>query len=107
MIYSKKVIVVLPAYNAGKTLEKTYREIDLQVVDEVVLVDDASKDNTIEIAKKLGIFHIITHDKNKGYGGNQKSCYKHALNLGADIVIMLHTDYQYNPKLVCSMGYLI
>ena len=106
MICGKKVIVVLPAYNAAKTLEKTYRDIDLEVVDEVILVDDASKDNTVEIAKGLGI-HVISHDRNKGYGGNQKSCYKQALKMGADIVIMLHPDYQYNPKLIPSMAYLI
>ena len=106
MICGKKVIVVLPAYNAAKTLEKTYRDIDLEVVDEVILVDDASKDNTVEIAKRLGI-HVISHDRNKGYGGNQKSCYKQALKMGADIVIMLHPDYQYNPKLIPSMAYLI
>lgn len=106
MICGKKVIVVLPAYNAAKTLEKTYRDIDLEVVDEVILVDDASKDNTVAIAKGLGI-HVISHDRNKGYGGNQKSCYKQALKMGADIVIMLHPDYQYNPKLIPSMAYLI
>ena len=107
MIKGKKVIVVLPAYNAAKTLEITYSEIDFNVVDEVILVDDASKDDTIEIGKRLGIKHIIKHDRNYGYGGNQKTCYTHALKLGADIVIMLHPDYQYNPKLIPSMAYLI
>jgi glycosyltransferase involved in cell wall biosynthesis len=107
MTYGKKVVVVLPAYNAAKTLEKTYREIDFNIVDDVILVDDASKDDTVAVAEKLGITHIIRHDKNKGYGGNQKSCYRHALSIGADIVIMLHPDYQYNPKLIPSMTYLI
>jgi glycosyltransferase involved in cell wall biosynthesis len=107
MIHGKKVVVVLPAYNAAKTLEKTYREIDFTIVDCVVLVDDASKDETITVAENLGIAHIIKHDKNKGYGANQKSCYNYALKLGAEIVIMLHPDYQYNPKLIPSMAYLI
>jgi glycosyltransferase involved in cell wall biosynthesis len=107
MINGKKVVVVLPAYNAAKTLEKTYREIDFNIVDEVILVDDASKDETVEVGKQLGIHHIIKHDRNYGYGGNQKTCYKQALKLGADIVIMLHPDYQYNPKLIPSMAYLI
>jgi len=107
MINGKKIVVVLPAYNAAKTLEKTYREIDFDIVDEVILVDDASKDNTIAVAENLGITHIVKHDKNKGYGGNQKSCYNYALKIGADIVIMLHPDYQYNPKLIPSMAYLI
>jgi len=107
MINGKKIIVVLPAYNAAKTLEITYREIDFSVVDDVILVDDASKDETIEVAKKLGMHHILKHDRNWGYGGNQKTCYNHALQLGADIVIMLHPDYQYNPKLIPSMAYLI
>ena len=107
MVHGKKVVVVLPAYNAAKTLEKTYKEIDFEIVDEVILVDDASKDNTISVAQSLGINHIVRHDKNKGYGGNQKSCYNYALKIGADIVIMLHPDYQYNPKLIPSMVYLI
>jgi len=107
MVHGKKVVVVLPAYNAAKTLEKTYKEIDFEIVDEVILVDDASKDNTISVAESLGINHIVKHDRNKGYGGNQKSCYNYALNIGADIVIMLHPDYQYNPKLIPSMVYLI
>jgi glycosyltransferase involved in cell wall biosynthesis len=107
MINGKKVVVVLPAYNAAKTLEKTYKEIDFNVVDEVILVDDASKDNTVEVAQSLGIKYIIKHTSNSGYGGNQKSCYKLALKLGADVVIMLHPDYQYNPKLIPSMAYLI
>src|SRR5678816_770683 len=107
MIQGKKVVVVLPAYNAAKTLEKTYREIDFNVVDDVILVDDNSKDETIEVAKSLGVRHILKHERNWGYGGNQKTCYQHALSLGADIVIMLHPDYQYNPKLIPSMAYLI
>jgi glycosyltransferase involved in cell wall biosynthesis len=107
MIKNKKIVVVLPAYNAEKTLERTYNEIPFDIVDDVVLVDDCSKDNTIEVAKKIGIKHIIRHDRNKGYGGNQKTCYDTALKLGADIVIMLHPDYQYTPKLIHSMAYLI
>ncbi|MDF2437827.1 MAG: glycosyl transferase family 2 [Bacteroidota bacterium] len=107
MILGKKLVVVLPAYNAGLTIEKTYNEIPFDIVDEVILVDDASKDNTIEVAQKTGIKHIIRHEKNKGYGGNQKTCYDKALSLGADIVIMLHPDYQYTPKLIPSMANLI
>ena len=107
MLHQKKIVVVLPAYNAAKTLERTYREIPFDLVDDVVLVDDVSKDNTIEVAAQLGIKHIIKHDRNKGYGGNQKSCYNKALELGADIVVMLHPDYQYTPKLLPSMCYLI
>lgn len=107
MINGQKVVVVLPAYNAAKTLSRTYREIDRSLVDEVILVDDASKDNTIAVAKDIGITHIVCHDKNKGYGGNQKSCYKRALELGADIVVMLHPDYQYTPALIAPMVSLI
>jgi glycosyltransferase involved in cell wall biosynthesis len=107
MLNNKKIIVVLPAYNAALTLEKTYREIPFEIVDEVILVDDASKDNTVELAKALGVRHIIIHDQNKGYGGNQKSCYNKALELGADIVIMLHPDYQYTPKLIHAMSSII
>jgi glycosyltransferase involved in cell wall biosynthesis len=103
MYKGQKVIVVLPAYNAAKTLEITYNEIPFELVDHVVLVDDASKDDTIEKARELGIQHIIRHEKNKGYGGNQKSCYKKALELGGDIVIMLHPDYQYTPQLLTAM----
>lgn len=97
----------MPAYNASKTLEDTYGEIDFSIVDEVVLVDDASKDNTLEIAQKIGIKHIIRHEKNLGYGGNQKSCYKKAIELKADVIIMVHPDYQYTPKLIPSMAFLI
>lgn len=107
MVYGKKIIVVLPAYNAEKTLAKTYSEIDKTIVDDIVLVDDASSDKTVITANSLGISHIITHSKNKGYGANQKSCYKKALELGADIVIMLHPDYQYTPLLIPSISYII
>ncbi len=107
MINGKKVVVVMPAYNASKTLEGTYMEINQDIVDEVILVDDASSDNTVEVAKRIGIKHIIRHERNLGYGGNQKSCYNKALNLGADIVIMVHPDYQYTPKLIPTMSYMI
>jgi glycosyltransferase involved in cell wall biosynthesis len=107
MYKGKKVIVVLPAYNAALTLEKTYKEIPFDLVDEVILCDDASKDNTSELAKDIGIRHVITHEKNKGYGGNQKSLYNKALELGGDIVIMLHPDYQYTPKLIPAMVNII
>ena len=107
MIKSKKVVVVMPAYNASKTLEKTYAEIPFPLVDEVILVDDYGSDNTYQLAKKLGINHVIRHQYNKGYGGNQKTCYNKALELNADIVVMLHPDYQYTPKLIESMCYLI
>ena len=107
MILGKKLVVVLPAYNAALTLEKTYKEIPFDIVDDVILVDDASKDNTVEVGNKLGIRHIIRHEQNKGYGGNQKSCYDKALAIGADIVIMLHPDYQYTPLLIPSMANLI
>jgi len=107
MLLGKKIVVVMPAYNAGQTLEKTYQEIDRSIVDEVVLVDDASKDNTVEVARQIGIEHVIVHEKNKGYGGNQKSCYKKALDIGADVVVMLHPDYQYTPKLIPSMTRMI
>lgn len=107
MINNKKVIIVLPAYNAEFTLEKTFSEIPFEIVDDVVLVDDASSDRTIETAKKLKINHIVEHKKNIGYGGNQKTCYNMALSLGADIIIMLHPDYQYTPKLITAMASLI
>lgn len=107
MINGKKVIVVLPAYNAAKTLEKTYREIPMDLVDEVVLVDDNSSDDTVAKGLEIGIKHIVKHEKNTGYGGNQKSCYRKALELGGDIVIMVHPDYQYTPKLVASMAHII
>ena len=107
MINNKKIVVVLPAYNAALTLKRTYDEIPFDIVDDVVLVDDCSKDNTVEVAKEIGIKHVITHVKNKGYGGNQKTCYDKALSLGADIVVMLHPDYQYTPKLIQSLAYLL
>lgn len=107
MIVGKKLIVILPAYNASKTLEKTYNEIPFDIVDDVVLVDDKSRDNTAEVARKIGIKHVILHESNKGYGGNQKTCYNKALELGADIVVMLHPDYQYTPRLIESMAYII
>lgn len=107
MINGKIITVVLPAYNAAKTLEMTYREIPFDIVDEVVLVDDLSKDETVRLAKSMGIKHIIQHNENQGYGGNQKSCYNKALELNSDIVVMLHPDYQYTPKLIHSMCYLI
>src|SRR5437868_939593 len=100
MLNGKKIVVVLPAYNAARTLEVTYREIPFEIIDEVVLVDDASRDDTAKIAAQLGIHHVIIHENNIGYGGNQKSCYDKALAIGADIVIMLHPDYQYTPKLI-------
>ena len=106
MIRGKKIIVILPAYNAEKTLGMTYREIPFDIVDDVLLVDDASSDKTADMAKSLGIKTIV-HPENKGYGGNQKTCYREALKLGADIVIMLHPDYQYTPKLIPAMAYLI
>ncbi|MFH2142779.1 MAG: glycosyltransferase family 2 protein [Bacteroidota bacterium] len=107
MINGKKIIVVLPAYNAEKTLESTYKEIPFDIVDEVLLVDDRSNDRTVEVAHALGINHVIKHEKNKGYGGNQKTCYNKSVELKADIVVMLHPDYQYTPKLIHSMCYLI
>jgi len=107
MISNKKVVVVLPAYNAEHTLERTYEEIPFDVVDEVVLVDDSSSDHTVEQAQKLNIKHVIKHDINKGYGGNQKTCYDKALELGGDIIIMLHPDYQYTPKLITAMASII
>lgn len=107
MYKNKKVIVVLPAYNAEQTLEKTYNEIPRDLVDIVILCDDASRDNTYSVAKSIGIEHVIKHEKNKGYGGNQKTLYKKALELNGDIVIMLHPDYQYTPKLIPSMVNII
>jgi glycosyltransferase involved in cell wall biosynthesis len=107
MINGKKIVVVLPAYNAALTLKRTYDEIPFDIVDDVVLVDDHSKDNTAEVGRELGIKHVIRHETNKGYGGNQKTCYDKALEIGADIVIMLHPDYQYTPKLIQSMSHLI
>lgn len=99
--------MVLPAYNASQTLADTYHDIPFDIVDDVVLVDDASSDATVRVAKELGITHIVVHPQNRGYGGNQKSCYDKAISLGADIIIMLHPDYQYEPKLIPSMAHLI
>jgi glycosyltransferase involved in cell wall biosynthesis len=107
MLNGKRICVVLPAYNAAETLEMTYNEIPFDIVDDVVLVDDASKDATTELGKKLGIKHLIRHENNRGYGGNQKSCYEKALGLNADIIIMLHPDYQYTPKLIHSLSAVI
>src|SRR5258705_12894179 len=107
MVNGIKVVVVLPAYNAAQTLEKTYSEIPPGIADEVVLVDDASSDGTAALARKLGIRHIIQHDRNKGYGGNQKSCYDKAMELDGGIIVMLHPDYQYTPKLIPVMVHII
>lgn len=107
MLNGKKIVVVLPAYKAELTLERTYKEIPFDIVDDVVLVDDNSPDGTVAKGKELGIRHIVKHEINKGYGGNQKSCYKKALEIGADIVIMLHPDYQYTPKLITAISSII
>ncbi len=107
MLHGKKIVVVLPAYRAEKTLELTYNDIPMDIVDEIILVDDCSDDLTIEEAKRLGIKNIVVHEENLGYGANQKTCYKEALRLGADIVVMLHPDYQYPPKLVTAMASMI
>jgi glycosyltransferase involved in cell wall biosynthesis len=107
MYQGKKVVVVMPAYNAEKTLQNTYNEIPHSIVDDVILVDDASSDNTVVVAAALGIRHIIRHEKNLGYGGNQKSCYNAALEINADIIIMLHPDYQYTPRLIPAMCSII
>ncbi|MEM7496724.1 MAG: glycosyltransferase family 2 protein [Pseudomonadota bacterium] len=106
MILGQRVCVVLPAYNAAATLKATYRDLPRDVVDDIVLVDDASPDNTVEVAEELGI-HVVRHPKNRGYGGNQKTCYRTALDRGADIVVMVHPDYQYSPKLVTAMSSMI
>lgn len=107
MINGRKVVVVMPAYNAEQTLRKTYMDIPFDVVDEVVLVDDASSDDTVRVAREIGINKVIVHDRNLGYGGNQKTCYRTAIELGADIIIMVHPDYQYTPKLITAMCSLI
>jgi glycosyltransferase involved in cell wall biosynthesis len=107
LLNNKRIVVVMPAYNAYKTLERTYNELPFEIVDDVILVDDCSSDNTYTKAKKLGIKHIIRHDKNTGYGGNQKSCYQKASEIGADVIIMVHPDYQYDPRLVTSLASLI
>jgi glycosyltransferase involved in cell wall biosynthesis len=105
VINGKRIMVVLPAYNAGRTLERTISEIPPGIVDDLLLVDDASGDDTVEVARRLGIAHVV-HPENRGYGGNQKTCYTEALQRGADIVIMLHPDYQYSPKLIGAMAWL-
>lgn len=107
MLFGKKIIVVMPAYNAEKTIAQTIAEIPLDLVDEYVVVDDASTDNTLQVASTLNVKNLIKHDKNRGYGGNQKTCYDTALGLNGDIVIMLHPDYQYTPKLIPSMAHMI
>jgi len=106
MLHQKKIVVVMPAYNAAKTLEMTYHEIPQDVVDEVILVDDASRDDTAAKALELGI-HTIIHRENRGYGGNQKTCYAEALSKGADVVVMLHPDYQYSPRLITAMASMV
>jgi glycosyltransferase involved in cell wall biosynthesis len=106
MISGFRLVVVLPAYNAEKTLERTLREVPPGLVDEYLLVDDASRDDTAELARKLGLACIV-HPENRGYGGNQKTCYAGALERGADIVVMLHPDYQYSPKLLGAMAWLV
>ncbi|QMU62983.1 MAG: glycosyltransferase [Flavobacteriaceae bacterium] len=107
MIHGKKISVILPAYNATKTLRKTYEEIPKDIVDTVILVDDFSTDNTFELAKEIGIDHVIKHEKNRGYGANQKTCYHKALELNTDIIVMLHPDYQYTPRILPAMAYMI
>jgi glycosyltransferase involved in cell wall biosynthesis len=102
LFHNHKIVVVMPAYNAARTIERTYREIPLDLVDEVIVTDDASHDETVEIARRLGL-HTLVHERNRGYGGNQKTCYTEALRLGADVVVMLHPDYQYTPKLIPAM----
>jgi len=106
MVHGKRVVVVMPAYNAAETLEKTVAEVPLEYVDEIILVDDASRDNTVALANRLGLTTVV-HPANRGYGGNQKTCYTEALKRGADIVVMLHPDYQYSPKLLLAMASLI
>lgn len=106
MLGGRRVTVVLPAYNAARTLERTCREIPSDIVDDIILTDDASHDDTIAIARSLGL-HVIQHDRNRGYGGNQKTCYTAALERGADIVVMLHPDYQYTPRLIAAMAAML
>jgi len=106
MLHGRKIVVVLPAYFAASTLERTYAEIPRDIVDEVLLVDDASTDGTLELARSLGI-RALQHEKNRGYGANQKTCYRAALELGADIVVMLHPDYQYDPRLISAMAAMV
>ena len=107
MLEGKKIVVVMPAYNAAKTIARTLNEIPKHIVDEIILVDDFSNDNTIEVSKLLGLKHVIAHPYNKGYGGNQKTCFNYALSLNADIIVLLHPDYQYTPKLIISIAGMI
>jgi len=107
MLNNKKIVALLPAYNAAKTLENTYKEIPFDIVDDVILVDDFSSDETIAVANRIGIKTIIRHDENKGYGANQKTCYRKALEMNADVIIMIHPDYQYTPKLITAMSSII
>lgn len=102
MFHGKKIVVVMPAYNAAGTLEQTYAEVPMDLVDEIVVTDDASHDDTADVARRLGL-HTLVHENNRGYGGNQKTCYAEALRLGADVVVMLHPDYQYSPRLIPAM----
>ena len=106
MLDGKRIAVVLPAYNAERTLVKTFEELPHAYLDAVVLVDDGSHDRTVQVARELGI-HTVVHPENRGYGGNQKSCYREALALGADVVVMVHPDYQYSPRLVLAMASLV
>ena len=106
MLNGKKIVVVMPAYNAETTLKKTFEEIPMGIVDDVILTDDCSDDRTVEVARSLGL-RLFIHPANLGYGGNQKTCYREALKLGADVVVMLHPDYQYPPKLIAPMAALI
>ena len=106
MLHGRRIVVVLPAYNAEATLERTLADIPPGVADDLVLVDDASRDNTVALARRLGL-HTLVHDKNRGYGGNQKSCYREALSLQADVVVMLHPDYQYSPRLLPALADMV
>jgi glycosyltransferase involved in cell wall biosynthesis len=106
VFHGQKIVVVMPAYNAARTLERTFREVPRDIVDEIVLTDDASQDETVRVAQQLGI-RTLVHDENRGYGGNQKTCYAEALRLGADVTVMLHPDYQYTPRLIAAMATLI
>ncbi len=106
MLHGKRIVVVMPAYNAEKTFLQTYEEIPREFVDEVVLVDDCSQDRTVDLARKMGV-HTVVHPYNRGYGGNQKTCYREACALGADVVVMVHPDYQYSPRLITAMADMI
>jgi len=106
MLNGRKIVVVMPAYNAVRTLRRTYEELPKHVVDAVVVVDDASADGTVSLARRLGAF-VVAHERNLGYGGNQKTCYRAALHLGADVVVMIHPDYQYSPRLVTALAAMV